>query len=421
MADLDPPRECNPLCAVGRLSGGRERWWDALSGCHALYLPRFQPCFQKNAMVDNPHGGPHLLLFVAVYPRKKKCRINTCTCCVVSHRLVKTSPVIISFASPPQPPSALIPRRGRGIRYFACSPPGPRRLDAPGVFRYPMFYLLDGRASSPDFTSLPPQHLLCLDPSERPPLGFLFFTFPRVLNAPGTTIYPARHFWLSLVFLPRSLIVAELPDFPPPAAPHPGACLPPLTLRASRAPCSHPWPLPGHPFLLRALPAPTTFTPAPAWPDFTPSHAAEVPGCTIPGFHWCGRHSILPPPRASSARQIDPAHFTRPLPRAPRARRYYPWPPPGHPILLCAPRAPRCTLSHATEVPGCTIPGFHRRGRHSILPPPRALSAPATLTLRASRAPRFYPWPPPGHLILPRALAPVLLPPPRAATGAAGI
>ena len=23
MADLDPPRECNPLCAVARLSGGR--------------------------------------------------------------------------------------------------------------------------------------------------------------------------------------------------------------------------------------------------------------------------------------------------------------------------------------------------------------------------------------------------------------
>ena len=211
-----------------------------------------------------------------------------------------------------------------------------------------------------------------------------------MLNAPGTTIYPARHFWLSLVFLPRSPIVAELPVFTPPAAPHPGASLPPLTRRASRARRFYPWPPPGQPILPRALPAPTISPPAPTWPDSTPSHATGVPGCTIPGFHRRGRHSILPPPRALSA----PACLTL---RASRAPRFHPWPPPGH------------------------LPGFHRRGRHSILPPPRALFAPACLTLRASRAPRFYPWPPPGHLILPRALAPVLLPPPRAATGAAGI
>ena len=342
--------------------------------------------------------------------RKKKCRINTCTCCVVSHRLVKTSPVIISFASPSQPPSALIPRRRRGIRHFACSPPGPRRLDAPGVFRFPISHLLDGRAPSPDFTSLPLRHLLCFDPSERPPLGFLFFTFPHVFNAPGTTVYPARHFWPSLAFLPCSPIVAELLDFPPPAAPHPGAYLPPLTLRASRAPCSHHWPLLGHPVLLRALPAPTTLPAAHAWPDFTASHATEVPGCTIPGFHRGGRHRILPPRRASRAPAFAPAprrhrhgrlilRTSRALcfaPRTPRARRYYLWPPPGHPILpralpapklsslphgtrfsLCAPRAPRFTLSHATEFPGCTIPGFQRRGRHLVSTPLRAVAGAA--------------------------------------------
>ena len=260
-----------------------------------------------NAMVESPHGGPHLFPFVAVFlgafrplhptthKRKKKCRINTCTCCVVSHRLVRTYPVIISFASPSQPPSALIPCLRRGIRHFACSPPGPQRLDAPGVFQFPTLYLLDGGAPSADFTFLPLRNPFCLDPSERrSPLVFLFFTFPRVLNAPGTTIYPARHFWLSLVFLPRSPIVAELPVLTPPAAPHPGASLhptrhfwlslmflprspivaelpvltppttprpgaglPPLTRCASRAPCFHPWPPPGQPILPHALPAPT--------------------------------------------------------------------------------------------------------------------------------------------------------------------
>ena len=282
----------------------------------------------------------------------------TCTCCVVSHRLVKTSPVIISFASPSLPPSALILRRGRGIRHFACSLAAPRRLDAPGVFRYPMFYLLDGCASSPDFTSLPPRHLFSLDPSERPPVGFFFFTFPRVLNAPGTTIYPTRHFWLSLAFLPRSPIVAELPDFPPPAAPHPGACLLALMLRASRAPCSLPWRLPGAPFLLCALPASTTLPPAPAWPDFTPSHATEVPGCTIPGFHRLGRHSILPSPRTSSARQIDPAHFTCPL--------FYPARSARPPLLPLAPTRPPDSTARPSFYP---VPR-HRGSRmhHSRVP-----------------------------------------------------
>ena len=37
------------------------------------WVTRFVPSplsalFPKNAMVNNPHGGPHLLLFVAVYP-----------------------------------------------------------------------------------------------------------------------------------------------------------------------------------------------------------------------------------------------------------------------------------------------------------------------------------------------------------------
>ena len=59
MADVNPPRECNPLCAVGRLSGGRGggRPWVGATLCT---FPAFS-LVPKNAMVDNPHGGPHLL------------------------------------------------------------------------------------------------------------------------------------------------------------------------------------------------------------------------------------------------------------------------------------------------------------------------------------------------------------------------
>ena len=59
MADVDPPRECNPLWAVRRLSGGRggRMPWVGATLCTfpAISL------VPKNAMVDNLHGGPHLL------------------------------------------------------------------------------------------------------------------------------------------------------------------------------------------------------------------------------------------------------------------------------------------------------------------------------------------------------------------------
>ena len=59
MADVDPPRECNPLCAVGRLSGGRGGGMPWV-GATLCTLPAFS-LVPKNAMVDNLHGGPHLL------------------------------------------------------------------------------------------------------------------------------------------------------------------------------------------------------------------------------------------------------------------------------------------------------------------------------------------------------------------------
>ena len=59
MADVDPPRECNPLCAVGRLSGGRGGGMPWV-GATLCTFPAFS-LVPKNAMVDNPHGGPHLL------------------------------------------------------------------------------------------------------------------------------------------------------------------------------------------------------------------------------------------------------------------------------------------------------------------------------------------------------------------------
>ena len=59
MADVNPPRECNPLCAVGRLSGRRGGGipWVGATLCT---FPAFS-LVPKNAMVDNPHGGLHLL------------------------------------------------------------------------------------------------------------------------------------------------------------------------------------------------------------------------------------------------------------------------------------------------------------------------------------------------------------------------
>ena len=59
MADVDPPRECNPLCAVGRLSGGRGGGMPWV-GATLCTFPA-SSLVPKNAMVDNPHGGPHLL------------------------------------------------------------------------------------------------------------------------------------------------------------------------------------------------------------------------------------------------------------------------------------------------------------------------------------------------------------------------
>ena len=170
----------------------------------------------------------------------------------------------------------------------------------------------------------------------------------------STTVYPARHFWLTLVPLPCSPIVAELPEFTPPAAPHPGADLPPLTLRSSRAPRSYPWPLPGHPILLRS------------------PIVAELPNITPPAAPHPGADLPLLTLHAS------------------RAPRFYPWLPPGHPILSYALPAPATlppapvwpdfTPSRATDVPGCTIPWFHRRGRPALMfsPPGAATGAAGT-------------------------------------------
>ena len=58
-----------------------------------------------------------------------------------------------------------------------------------------------------------------------------------------------------------------------------------------------------------------------------------------------------------------------------------------------------------------------------LSPPPRAATGAAgtCFSLGAPRAPRRYPWPPLGNLILPHAFpVPMLSPPPCAATGAAG-
>ena len=66
MADLNPHRECNRLCAVGRLSGGRGGGMPWV-GATLCTFPAFSLVY-TNAIVDNPRGGPHLLPFVAVYP-----------------------------------------------------------------------------------------------------------------------------------------------------------------------------------------------------------------------------------------------------------------------------------------------------------------------------------------------------------------
>ena len=67
MADVDPPRECNPLCAVRRLSGGRGGGMPCVGATLCAY-PAFS-LVPKNVMVDNPHDGPHLLTLCSCVSR----------------------------------------------------------------------------------------------------------------------------------------------------------------------------------------------------------------------------------------------------------------------------------------------------------------------------------------------------------------
>ena len=85
---------------------------------------------------------------MTTHKRKKKCRINTCTCCVVSHRLVRNLSGDNLFCFPLSAPLCLGPPSSMGDQAF-CLCSGPWRLDAPGVFRLPKSYLLDGRTPSP--------------------------------------------------------------------------------------------------------------------------------------------------------------------------------------------------------------------------------------------------------------------------------
>ena len=59
MANVYPPREYNPLCTVRNLSGGRGGGMPWV-GAMLRTIPTFS-LVPKHAMVDNPHGGPHLL------------------------------------------------------------------------------------------------------------------------------------------------------------------------------------------------------------------------------------------------------------------------------------------------------------------------------------------------------------------------
>ena len=59
MTDVNLPRECNQLCVVGRLSGGRGGGAPNV-GATLCTFPAFS-LVPKNAIVDNPHRGPHIL------------------------------------------------------------------------------------------------------------------------------------------------------------------------------------------------------------------------------------------------------------------------------------------------------------------------------------------------------------------------
>jgi len=67
MANVNPRRECNPLCAVRRLSRGED-----VEGC-LVWVSRLvpYPAFtlgSTNTIVDSLHREPHPLPFVAVCP-----------------------------------------------------------------------------------------------------------------------------------------------------------------------------------------------------------------------------------------------------------------------------------------------------------------------------------------------------------------